>query len=172
MRDSGDNYGEMMTEYSNQDHGRMTPSWDWIRGWLGALPTEGTDRDVYLTAYRIECWTTILEAYKPAWRMLMEDIYNYWWVPRESYRLQERISDIKAGPQSYARGSGERKRAWIYMVWMTIWWEAYKIDMRSYMIDHHQRLWYRMQKPPKQPQWSLMGWAHGIVNEKLGELEC
>jgi len=29
--------------------------------------TEGTDWDVYQTAYRTGCWTTILEGYKPAW---------------------------------------------------------------------------------------------------------
>ena len=37
MRDSWDNYGEMMTEHSDQDHGQITPSWDWIRGLSGAL---------------------------------------------------------------------------------------------------------------------------------------
>jgi len=44
---------------------------------LGALPTEATDGDVYQTAYRKECRTTTLEDYKPAWRMLKEDEYNY-----------------------------------------------------------------------------------------------
>jgi len=109
--------------------------------------------------------------------MLKEDEYNYWQAP------------------SMHEGPGERKRAWIYMVWMTISWEAYEIDTRSYMIDHHRRLWYREQKLqsmprsqarfiradwartwppkqiPKQQQWSLMGWACGIVHEEFGKLE-
>ena len=42
-----------------------------------ALPTEGTEWDVYQTAYRDECRTTILEAYKPAWRMRKEHEYSY-----------------------------------------------------------------------------------------------
>ena len=37
MRHSGDNYREIMTEHSNQDHGRMTSNWHWIRGLSGAI---------------------------------------------------------------------------------------------------------------------------------------
>jgi len=38
--------------------------------------TEGTDWDVYQTAYWNECRTTIKEAYKPACPVLKEDEYN------------------------------------------------------------------------------------------------
>jgi len=55
-------------------------------------------------------------------------------------------ADIKAGVPSYAQGSGGGKRAWIDMVWMTVSWEAYKIDTRLHMIDHHRRLGYREPK--------------------------
>jgi len=51
-------------------------------------------------------------------------------------------------------GVGEHKHACIYMVWVTISWEAYKIDTRSYMIDHHRRLWYREQKLQSMPRTS------------------
>jgi len=34
-------------------------------------------------------------------------------------------------------------RLHINVLWMTISWDAYEKDMRSYIIDHHQRLWYR-----------------------------
>jgi len=47
--------------------------------------------------------------------MLKENEYNTWRAPCESNRLQEWMSDIEAGLQSYAQGSGESKRAWIYM---------------------------------------------------------
>jgi len=58
-----------------------------------------------------------------------------------------RCSDISRLPdRAIHEGAGERKRAWIYMVWITISWEAYKIDTRSYMIDHHRQLWYQEQK--------------------------
>jgi len=62
MRNSWDNYREMMTEHSDQDLCQMTPNWDSIRGLSGALSSEGINRDVYLTADRNECRTTILEA--------------------------------------------------------------------------------------------------------------
>ena len=52
--------------------------------------------------------------------------------------------------QAMHEGSGERKRAWKYMVWMPIVWEAYEIDTRSCVIDHYRQLWYREQKLPKQ----------------------
>jgi len=61
---------------SEQDHGRRTEYWDWIRGLSGALPTEATDRDVYPRADRKECRTTILEDYNPPSPMLNEDEYN------------------------------------------------------------------------------------------------
>jgi len=35
--------------------------------------TEGTAWDVYQTAYRTGCKTTILEGYKPSWPMLKEE---------------------------------------------------------------------------------------------------
>ena len=51
----------------------------------------------------------------------------------------------------------------IYVVWMTICWEAYEIDTRSYMIDHHRRLWYREQKlqsmPRSQARFIRADWA-------------
>jgi len=103
--------------------------------------------------------------------MLKEYDDNYWRPPCERHRLLERISHIGACVQIYARASGERKPAWMYLVWMTISWEADEIDTRSYMIDHHWRIWYLVQKLPKLQQWSLMGWACG-VHKELGELEC
>ena len=127
--------------------------------------TDGPDWDVYQTAYRNECRTPILEAYKPAWPMLKEDENNYWRAPCESHRLQERMSDIEAGLQSYARGSGEHKHACIYMVWLTISWEAYKIGTRSYMIDHYRRQWYREQKLQSMPRTSK---AATMITDGLG----
>jgi len=41
-----------------------------------------------------------------AWPTLKEDKYNNRRAPCESHRLQERMSDIEAGLQSYARGLG------------------------------------------------------------------
>jgi len=34
-------------------------------------------------------------------------------------------------------------RLHISVVWMTISWDAYEINMRSYTIDHHRQLWYQ-----------------------------
>ena len=94
MSDSWYNYREMMTEHNAQDHSQMTPNWDRIRGLSGALPTEGTDWDVYQTAYRNGCRMTILEAHKAARPMLKEHEYNYRQTLCDCHRLQEMISDI------------------------------------------------------------------------------
>ena len=177
---------------SEQDHGWVTHYQDSIWGLSGALPTEGTDWDVYATAYQNEYWTTILVGYRPAWPMVKEYDYNDQRAPFESHLLQERMLYTAAGVESYARGSGEWNRVWIYIVWMTIRWEAYEIDTRSDMIDHHRLLSYREQKLesthrsqariiradwaqillPKWQQWSLMSLACGVVHEELGKLEC
>jgi len=37
MWDRWVNYREMMTDLSNQDHGQMSPNWNWIRGFSGSL---------------------------------------------------------------------------------------------------------------------------------------
>ena len=37
MRESWDNYPEMINEHTDQDHGRMTQYRHWIRGYSGAL---------------------------------------------------------------------------------------------------------------------------------------
>ena len=111
-RDSRDNYREMMTEHTDQDHGRVSQYWDWISGLLGALYRRN----------RLEClpnwmWNDHTEGYKPAWPMLKEDEYNYWRSPCESHRLQGMISDTsRLADQAIHEGSVERKCAWIYIL--------------------------------------------------------
>jgi len=155
----------------------------------GALSTEGTDWDVSWTAYRNECRMTISEAYKLPWPMLQVYEYNYWWASHERHWLQWLISDTsELADKVMHEGSGERKCPWLFVAWVSISWEAYKIDTRSIMIDHHQRLWYRDEKLqsmprcqahfihaewaliwlPKQQQWSLMNLASIVVHEVLG----
>jgi hypothetical protein len=76
---------ETVTEWHHERQLRQLPKDDYRialnggrrnLGLSGALSTEGTDWDVYQTAYRNACRTTILQGYKPAWPMLKEDEYN------------------------------------------------------------------------------------------------
>ena len=81
--------------------------------------------------------------------MLKENQYNFQRLPR--YRVRATGCKIwsqvsRLAYKAIHEGSGELKRASIYMVWMTISWEACEIDTMSYTFDHHQRLWYLEQK--------------------------
>jgi len=136
------------------------------------LSTQSTDWDVYQMGYQNECWKTVLGGYKPAWPMLKEDEHNNWRATGESNRLQERISDIEAGVQSYALGLGERKRVWRYKIWSTVSRQAYEIDTRANMIDHNRWLWnWEPKQLSMHQQWSLMDLDCGVLKE-LGDLEC
>jgi len=114
VRDSRDNYREMMTEHTDQDHGRVSQYWDWMWRLSGALY-----RRHWLEWIPNWMWNDHTESYKPAWPILKEDEYNYWQAPCESHRLQGMISDTsRLADQAIHKGSGERNRAWIY-----IWYE-------------------------------------------------
>jgi len=158
---------------SEQDHSRGTKYGDWLGGFLVALSTKGTDWNVYQTTYHIGCWITILEAYKPAWPMLKEVEYNYWLGLCNCHQLQEMISDIsKLLDIAIHEGSAKCKHAGIHMMWMSISWEAYETDTRSYMIDHCGSLQWHKLKLPKRQQSSLKGWACTVIHEELGEVKC
>jgi len=157
----------------------------------GALPTKGTTFIYCQSACRNECCTTILEAYKPAWPKQKEFEYNHWHALCGSRRLQEMMSHIEAGLQSYARGSWEPKRIRNDMVRMSVVWDAFTIAEKSYMVDCHWRLRYQEQKLhfmpsseahficadsapiwlPKQQQWWLMCLPCRVVYEDLGKHE-
>jgi len=86
--------------------------------------TEGTAWDVYQTAYRTGCKTTILVGYKPSWPMLKEEDYHNCRVPCERHRLQEMKPDIEAILQTYARGSRGHEDLEIANTFKNIWYEG------------------------------------------------
>lgn len=176
-----------MTEHRDQDHCLQSPNCDCISGLSGAIPTEGTNWDVFNRAWRTGCCTTILEAYKRSWWIVNEYECNYRRALCESDRLQDMMSDFDAGLPSYGWGSGERQHTGIDKVWMTISWKSYEIDTGWYMrtiadgCDIEKRrynprwivksafpvqiqLESLLKEHLKQHQCSLRGWACRVVN--------
>ena len=75
---SSDNHQEIITEISQRPRSRSKDSKLRVNMRIYREPsTEGTDWDVYQTAYGNECRTTILKADKPAWPIPKEYEYNY-----------------------------------------------------------------------------------------------
>jgi len=84
------------------------------------------------------CWTTIIIATNWYWRRATS-CKRWCQISKLTYNVMHK--DLES------MRTREVQTCWnIHIVWMTILWEAYEMDARLYMIDHHWRVWYQEQK--------------------------
>ena len=179
----------------NQDHGQMTPNWDWIRGFLeaiyqrhqlGCLPNSSPKQisnvhtgglyALSADAEGVRIWILMGTMWEPP--AASDDVRNWSWPIVQCTMVWRAHAHLH-----------------ICVVCMSISWEPYKIDMESDMIDHRWWPYYQVQKLqallrsqagfihadsaqiwlpkqlPKQQQWLLMGWTCRVYKE-LAEHEC
>jgi len=128
-RDSQDNYQEMITEIPA---GQISqPKWtshaDWMRGLLGALPYEATDRDAHKMAYwRIKRLLSTKKTPK-----LLSKWLSVRSVPPRPYQMQNQ----EIPESAYAKRLSESSSAPI-TVSMTAYREAYVLYMDQWCTAH------------------------------------